>query len=74
MRCPVNGRVELLITLYQEVKDRFRSNSRCDDENERVGGNTSLPEQHFSSQSNKQKSSDGYCSFHICITASIVGQ
>ena len=41
-------RVKLLITTYQEVNDLFRSNTCCDDENERAGSNTSLPEQHFS--------------------------
>jgi hypothetical protein len=43
----------LLITIYQEVNDLLRSNTCCDDENERIGGNTSLPEQHF--QKEKQK-------------------
>ena len=38
---------KLLITTYQEVNDLFRSNTRCDDENVRDGGNTDLPEQHF---------------------------
>jgi hypothetical protein len=28
-------------------KDLLRSNTCCDDENVRAGGNTSLPEQHF---------------------------
>jgi hypothetical protein len=37
----------LLITIYQEVNDLLRSNTCCDDENERTGGNTGLPEQHF---------------------------
>ena len=41
-------REKLLITTYQEVNDLFRSNTRCDDENVRVGSNTDLPEQHFS--------------------------
>jgi hypothetical protein len=39
-----------LLQLYQEVNDLFRSNTCCDDENERVSGNTGLPEQHFSIQ------------------------
>ena len=42
------AREKLLITIYQEVNDLFRSNTRCDDENVRDGGNTDLPEQHFS--------------------------
>ena len=42
------AREKLLITTYQEVNDLFRSNTCCDDENVRDGGNTGLPEQHFS--------------------------
>ena len=42
------AREKLLITTYQEVNDLFRSNTCCDDENVRDGGNTDLPEQHFS--------------------------
>ena len=45
----MDAREKLLITTYQEVNDLFRSNTRCDDENVRDGGNTNLPEQHFSS-------------------------
>ena len=41
-------RDKLLITTYQEVKDTFRSNTCCDDENEQTGSDTSLPEQQFS--------------------------
>ena len=37
----------LLITFYQEVCGRFRSNTCCDDENVRVDDDISLPEQHF---------------------------
>ena len=48
MSCPMDAREKLLITTYQEVNDLFRSNTRCDDENVRDGGNTDLPEQHFS--------------------------
>jgi len=48
MSCSLLHREKLLITTYQEVNDLFRSNTRCDDENERAGSNTSLPEQHFS--------------------------
>ena len=44
-----NRRRKLLITTYQEVNDQIWSNTCCDDENERIGGNTDLPEQHFSS-------------------------
>jgi hypothetical protein len=40
-------REKLLITTYQEVNDLTRSNTCCDDEIVRAGGNTSLPEQHF---------------------------
>ena len=48
MSCSIGAREKLLITTYQEVNDLFRSNTRCDDENVRDGGNTDLPEQHFS--------------------------
>ena len=37
-----------LLQLYQEVNDPIRSKTCCDDESERIGGDTSLPEQHFS--------------------------
>ena len=37
----------LLIKTFQEVKDLFRSNIRCDDEIVRIVGNNDLPEQHF---------------------------
>ena len=47
MSCLMDAREKLLITTYQEVNDLFRSNTRCDDENVRDGGNTDLPEQHF---------------------------
>jgi hypothetical protein len=36
-----------LLQLTKEVNDLLRSNTCCDDENMRIGGNTSLPEQHF---------------------------
>jgi len=45
----------LLITTYQEVNDLFRSKTRCDDENVRVGSNIDLPEQHFSKSIKKKK-------------------
>ena len=48
MSCSQQRREKLLITTYQEVNDRLRSKTRCDDENVRVGSNTDLPEQHFS--------------------------
>ena len=48
MSCLMDARDKLLITTYQEVNDLIRSNTRCDDENVRDGGNTNLPEQHFS--------------------------
>ena len=41
---------KLLITTYQEVNDHLWSHTRCDDENVRIGGDTDLPEQHFSNQ------------------------
>ena len=37
----------MLITTYQEVNDPLGLYSCCDDENERVGRKTCLPEQHF---------------------------
>jgi hypothetical protein len=43
-----------LITTYQEVNDLSRSDTCCNDENVRMGGNTHLPEQH----SNKIKTQD----------------
>ena len=47
-----NWRRKLLITTYQEVNDQLWSNTCCDDENARIGGNTDLPEQHFLSKWN----------------------
>jgi hypothetical protein len=47
MSWPPGCREKLLITTYQEVNDPHRSNTCCDDEIERVSGNTDLPEQHF---------------------------
>ena len=48
-RCgaPHSYETNCLLQLYQEVNDLLRSISCCDDENERIGGDTSLPEQHF---------------------------
>jgi hypothetical protein len=47
MSCLAGSAEKLLITTYQEVNDLHWSNTCCDDENVRIGGNTSLPEQHF---------------------------
>jgi len=55
MSCPLYSRGKLLITTYQEVNDLTWSNTCCDDENVRAGGNTSLPEQHFLFNSVKEK-------------------
>ena len=55
MPCAVDVPEKLLITTYQEVNDLFRSNTRCDDENVRIGGNIDLPEQHFHQNNMKEK-------------------
>ncbi len=55
MSCPLYWREKLLITTYQEVNDQLWSNTCCDDENVRAGGNTSLPEQHFLTNINEKK-------------------
>jgi hypothetical protein len=55
MSCSAKSTEKLLITTYQEVNDLFWSKSRCDDEIVRTGGNTGLPEQHFSYKQHKKK-------------------
>ena len=57
MSCSLLHREKLLITTYQEVNDLFRSNTRCNDENVRVGSNTDLPEQHFNNKKTARKAS-----------------
>jgi hypothetical protein len=59
---PAGSSEKLLITIYQEVNDLHWSNTCCDDENERTGGNTSLPEQHFFLIKNDK------CTINMCKT------
>ena len=40
--------------LYQEVHDLIR-HTRCDEENERMSGNTRLPEQHFLTKKKRER-------------------
>ena len=62
-----NWRKQLLITTYQEVNDQLWSNTCCDDENERIGGNTDLPEQHFPFKWKTKKNAHDALSHHQCV-------